>query len=211
MNEEISARWAAADAIVIATPTHWYSASSALKLMIDRLVCADGGNPDPTSTHGKKAEEAKALELRGRPWPKHLAGRVYGLVVHDDVEGVDGNRPALAGWLDWLGLVDAGSRARLGRHVGYWKPDPRSHDALDADEAVREEARQLARAVAQVTRERRAGDPAAAARGAVATEIALACTLAADRVRSVIVALQHTPLRATACILFFARSSTPPA
>ena len=27
--------------------------------MIDRLVCADGGNPDPTSTHGKKAEQAK--------------------------------------------------------------------------------------------------------------------------------------------------------
>jgi hypothetical protein len=22
--------------------------------MMDRLVCADGGNPDPTSTHGKK-------------------------------------------------------------------------------------------------------------------------------------------------------------
>jgi hypothetical protein len=36
-----------------------------LKLMIDRLVCADGGNPDPTTTHGKKPEEAKALELQG--------------------------------------------------------------------------------------------------------------------------------------------------
>jgi hypothetical protein len=30
--------------------------------MMDRLVCADGGNPDPTTTHGKKADEAKALE-----------------------------------------------------------------------------------------------------------------------------------------------------
>ncbi|MGZ8259869.1 MAG: flavodoxin family protein, partial [Caldimonas sp.] len=60
---EIYERWVAAHAIVIVTPTHWYSTSSALKLMIDRLVCADGGNPDPTSTHGKKPELAKALEL----------------------------------------------------------------------------------------------------------------------------------------------------
>jgi len=30
--------------------------------MIDRLVCADGGSPDPTRTHGKDAEAAKELE-----------------------------------------------------------------------------------------------------------------------------------------------------
>jgi hypothetical protein len=34
----------------------WYQAPSTLKLMIDRLVCADGGNPDPTSTGGKDAK-----------------------------------------------------------------------------------------------------------------------------------------------------------
>jgi multimeric flavodoxin WrbA len=104
---EIYERWAAAHAIVIVTPTHWYSTSSALKLMIDRLVCADGGNPDPTSTHGKKPEEAKALELQGWGYPKHLAGRVYGLVVHGDVAGIEGSRRALSDWLDWMGLVDA--------------------------------------------------------------------------------------------------------
>src|SRR5215207_6671103 len=68
---EIYERWTSAHAVVIVTPTHWYSTSSALKLMIDRLVCADGGNPDPTSTHGKKAEEAKELELKGWDYPKH--------------------------------------------------------------------------------------------------------------------------------------------
>src|SRR4029078_3824489 len=104
---EIYERWAAAHAIVIVTPTHWYGPSSALKLMIDRLVCADGGNPDPTSTHGKKPEEAKALELQGWPYPKHLAGRVYGLVVHGDVAGIEGNRRALSDWLDCMGLIDA--------------------------------------------------------------------------------------------------------
>jgi len=134
---EIFERWAAAHAIVIVTPTHWYSSSSALKLMIDRLVCADGGNPDPTSTHGKKPEEAKALELAGWPYPKHLAGRVYGLVVHGDVAGIESNRRALSDWLDWMGLIDAGGRARLDRYIGYWEPYATSHDALDADRAVR--------------------------------------------------------------------------
>jgi hypothetical protein len=33
--------------------------SSPLKLMMDRLVCADDGNPDPTRTHGKDAVRAK--------------------------------------------------------------------------------------------------------------------------------------------------------
>jgi multimeric flavodoxin WrbA len=154
---EIFERWAAAHAVVIVTPTHWYSTPSALKLMIDRLVCADGGNPDPTSTHGKKPEEAKALELAGWGYPKHLAGRVYGLVVHGDVAGIEGSRRALSDWLDWMGLIDAGNRARLDRYIGYYEPYATSHDTLDADEAVQEETRQVARAVAQVTAAMRAG------------------------------------------------------
>jgi hypothetical protein len=44
---------------------NWYQTSSPLKLIIDRLVRADGGNPDPTKTHGKNAAEAKELELAG--------------------------------------------------------------------------------------------------------------------------------------------------
>ena len=156
---EIYERWVAAHAIVIVTPTHWYSTSSALKLMIDRLVCADGGNPDPTSTHGKKPEEAKALELKGWDYPKHLAGRVYGLVVHGDVAGIEGSRRALSDWLDWMGLIDAGSQARLDRFIGYYEPYATSHDALDRDEAVQEETRNVAA-------RRRPGDGGAARRRA---------------------------------------------
>jgi multimeric flavodoxin WrbA len=155
---EIYPRWVGAHAIVIVTPTHWYSTSSALKLMIDRLVCADGGNPDPTSTHGKKPEEAKALELKGWDYPKHLARRVYGLVVHGDVAGIEGSRRALSDWLDWMGLVDAGAQARLDRFIGYYEPYATSHDTLDRDEAVQEETRNVARAVVQTTRALRAGD-----------------------------------------------------
>jgi multimeric flavodoxin WrbA len=47
---EIYERWVRAHGIIILTPVYWYQAPSVLKLMIDRLVCADGGNPDPSST-----------------------------------------------------------------------------------------------------------------------------------------------------------------
>jgi len=158
---EVYERWVAAHAIVIVTPTHWYSTSSPLKLMIDRLVCADGGNPDPTSTHGKDPAKAKAVELEGWSYPKHLARRVYGLVVHGDVAGIEGARRALSDWLDWMGLIDAGAPARLDRFIGYYEPYATSHAALDRDPAVQEETRTVARAVARFTRALRKGDLAA--------------------------------------------------
>ncbi len=71
---EIYERWTAAHAVVFVTPGP-YRSPSVLESMIDRLVCAGGGNPDPSSTHGKKAREAKQIELDGRGYPKHLAGR----------------------------------------------------------------------------------------------------------------------------------------
>jgi hypothetical protein len=55
-------------------------------------VAADGGNPDPTTTHGKRVAEAKAIEAKGWDYPKHLAGRTYGVVVHGDVAGVEVHR-----------------------------------------------------------------------------------------------------------------------
>ncbi|MGZ5186434.1 MAG: flavodoxin family protein [Caldimonas sp.] len=161
---EIYERWVAAHAIVIVTPTHWYSTSSTLKLMIDRLVCADGGNPDPTTTHGKDPAKAKALELKGCGYPKHLEQRAYGLVVHGDVAGIEGSRRALSDWLDWMGLVDAGDQARLDRYIGYFEPYATSHDALDEDHAVQEETRNVARAVARVTHALRRGELKAATR-----------------------------------------------
>jgi multimeric flavodoxin WrbA len=154
---EIYPRWSAAHGIVIVTPVYWYQVPSALKLMIDRLVCADGGNPDPTSTQGKDAKRAKQIELAGWPYPKHLSGRTYGLVVHGDVAGIEGVRRALSDWLDWMGLIDAGAQARLDRYIGYYKPYATSHDELDQDKNVQEEVRNVARAVANAVRELRAG------------------------------------------------------
>ena len=154
---EIYERWVAAHAVIILAPTYWYQSPSPLKLMIDRMVCADGGNPDPTTTHGKKVAEAKAIEKDGWDYPKHVAGRAYGVVVHGDVAGVEAHRHNLCDWLEWMGLIDAGAAAKLDRYIGYYEPYYNSHDTLDKDHAVQEETRNVARAVVQAVKQLRAG------------------------------------------------------
>jgi multimeric flavodoxin WrbA len=145
---EIYERFAASHGVIFVTPVYWYQVSSPLKLLMDRLVCADGGNPDPTSTHGKKADEAKRIELAGWDYPKHLAGRAYGVVVHGDVAGIEGSRRALTDWLDWMGLVQSGAKSRLDRFIGYYEPYATSHATLDRDEAIQKEVVTVAEAVA---------------------------------------------------------------
>jgi multimeric flavodoxin WrbA len=164
---EIYERWVSAHGVVLVTPTHWYTMASPLKLMMDRMVCADGGNPDPTRTGGKDPAKAKAVELEGWDYPKHLAGRTYGVVVHGDVAGIEGTRRALCDWLDWMGLIDAGATSRLDRYIGYYEPYATSHDTLDHDEAVQEEVRNVARALTVAVRELRAGTLSAPGRALV--------------------------------------------
>jgi multimeric flavodoxin WrbA len=125
---------------------------------MDRMVCADGGNPDPTLTGGKDPVKAKEVELKGWDYPKHLAGRAYGVVVHGDVAGIEGVRRSLSDWLDWMGLVDAGPKARLDRFIGYYRPYATSHDELDADKDVQGEVQNVARAVAHAAQAARAGE-----------------------------------------------------
>lgn len=155
---EIYEKWVSAHAVIIMTPVYWYQTPGVLKQMIDRLVCADGGNPDPTTTSGKNAKQAKELELKGWAYPKHLAGRAYGLVVHGDVAGIEGVRRGLSDWLDWMGLVDAGALSRLDRFIGYYESYAESHEALDRDLAMQQEVRNVASAVANAVAEMRAGN-----------------------------------------------------
>ena len=148
---DIYPMWVRAHGVLIVTPVNWYHASSPFKLMMDRLVCADGGNPDPTTTHGKTVALAKALELADWPYPRHLAGRRFALVVHGDVEGAENVRRSLSDWLVSMKLSPAGADAEIDRYIGYWEPYATSHDALDRDRAVQDEVRlaaeELARAV----------------------------------------------------------------
>jgi multimeric flavodoxin WrbA len=154
---EIYPRWVAAHGIMIISPVHWYQVPSTLKLMMDRLVCADGGNPDPSSTHGKEPEEAKALELKGWPYPRHLAGRAFSVVVHGDTEGADSVRRALADWLSDMKLIPAAESAVIDRYIGYYKPYATSHEDLDADKPIFEETRNAARALITAMSDLRAG------------------------------------------------------
>jgi multimeric flavodoxin WrbA len=149
--------WARAHGIMLISPVHWYSPTSPLKLMMDRLVCADGANPDPTSTHGKDAKKAKELELTDWPYPRHLEGRVFSVVVHGDVEGVENVRRSLADWLRFMKLKPAGPTAELDRYIGYWKPYATSHQELDADQDVQEEVRNAARTLLRAVQEQRKG------------------------------------------------------
>jgi hypothetical protein len=73
------------------------------------------------------------------------------------VAGIESSRRALSDWLDWMGFVDAGVQARLDRYIGYFEPYATSHDALDRDAAIQEEARNVARAVAKAVVELRSG------------------------------------------------------
>ena len=120
-------------------------------------MCADGGNPDPTTTHGKRVAEAKQIEAQGWGYPKHLAGRAFGVVVHGDVAGVEAHHRNLCDWLEWMGLVDAGAAAKLDRYIGCYEPYYNSHEALDEDTAMQEEVRNVARSVVSAVDELRAG------------------------------------------------------
>jgi multimeric flavodoxin WrbA len=155
--------WVAAHGIMIVSPVHWYQAPAALKLMMDRLVCADGGNPDPTTTNGKDAARAKELELAGWPYPRHLAGRVFSVVVHGDAAGAENLRRMLTDWLIDMHLVPAGTAALLDRYVGYYKPYATSHAELDGETALFEEVRNAARALIEAVARYRAGERPAGA------------------------------------------------
>jgi hypothetical protein len=82
--------------------------------------------------------QAKELELCGWPYPRHLQGRAYSVVVHGDAAGAQTLRRSLSDWLADLQLAT-------------------SHDALDEDTAIHEEVRNAARAVIGKVRELRGG------------------------------------------------------
>lgn len=154
---DIYPMWVAAHGVMIVTPVNWYQVSSPLKLMMDRLVCADGGNADPTLTHGKDAKKAKEIELAGWEYQRHLEGRLFACVVHGDVAGVENVRRSISDWLCFMHMCPAGPAAEIDRYIGYWKPYATNHEALDADEAIQEEVRNAARALKEGVEAKRTG------------------------------------------------------
>jgi multimeric flavodoxin WrbA len=154
---EIYPRWVAAHGVMILCPVHWYQAPASLKLMIDRLVCADGGNPDPTTTRGKDPALAKELELAGWDYPKHLAGRAFAIVAHGDAAGPENLRRMLTDWLTDLELVPAGPSALIDTWIGWYQPYATSHEDLDQDPDVFIEVSNAALALANLVTQIRLG------------------------------------------------------
>lgn len=154
---EIYPLWVAAHGVMIVTPVNWYQVTSPIKLMMDRLVCADGGNPDPTLTDGKDAALAKKIELAGWNYPRHLMGRSFSVIVHGDVAGTEGVRRSLSDWLNFMKLTPAGGASAIDRYIGYWEPYATNHEAFDRDCAMQEEVRNAARALAQAVIQKTSG------------------------------------------------------
>lgn len=155
---EIYPKWVAAHGVMIVTPVNWYQAPSSLKLMIDRLVCADGGNPDPTTTQMKRVAPAKELELKGWPYPRHLAGRAFSVAVHGDAAGVENLRRILCDWLEDIGMIGCGHKSQFGGYVGYLEPYATSHSDLDEDKDFQEDVKNSARALIEGVKLLRKGE-----------------------------------------------------
>lgn len=107
---DLYARLDMADAWAIIGPINWYAPSSNLKLMFDRLVCMNGGNPDERSIDHKNPEKAMMLEHTNR-WKEmsvnHLEGRTAAFFCYGD-EGAD--------------EMDEHGRPKILRHKSYFDP-----------------------------------------------------------------------------------------
>ena len=142
---EIYPKWVAAHGIMIVTPVNWYQVPSSLKLMIDRLVCADGGNPDPTTTTARTRRRPRSSSSRAGPIRGIWRGGCSGVVVHGDASGVENFRRMLADWLTDMALIPAGRKGTLDSYLGYYEPYATSHDELDKDKAFQHDVRIAAR------------------------------------------------------------------
>ncbi|HZG25434.1 MAG TPA: NAD(P)H-dependent oxidoreductase [Chitinophagaceae bacterium] len=89
-NLDLYARLDMADAWAIIGPINWYAPSSNLKLMFDRLVCMNGGNPDEETIDHKNPEKAMELE-HSEEWKSmslnHLEGRTAAFFCYGDNGG----------------------------------------------------------------------------------------------------------------------------
>src|SRR5918995_3000053 len=107
---DMYARLDLADAWAILGPINWYAPSSNLKLMFDRLVCMNGGNPREELIRHKDPERAMKLE-HSPDWPKlslnHLEGRTAAFFCYGDGGGDE---------------LDESGRPKILRHKEYFDP-----------------------------------------------------------------------------------------
>jgi hypothetical protein len=134
---DLSTEWIATKQRIAEAQRRWAEPTSPSRVL---LICGSARN-DGTCP-GEMSKTFRLLEL-----------------CREELEraGIESSRCALSDWLDWMGFIDAGVQARLDRYIGYFEPYATSHDALDRDAAMQEEARNVARAVAKAVVELRSG------------------------------------------------------
>lgn len=107
---DLYARLDLADAWAIIAPVNWYAPTTNLKLMFDRLVCMNGGNPREDLIEHKNAELAMRLE-HSPEWEKlsqnHLEGRTAAFFCYGD--GGD--------------ELDESGRPKILKHKHYFNPE----------------------------------------------------------------------------------------
>lgn len=108
---DLYARLDLADAWAVIGPVNWYAPTSNLKLMFDRLVCMNGGNPREDLIDHKNPEKAMRLE-RSPEWEElsvnHLEGRTAGFFCYGDGGGDE---------------LDASGRPKNLRHPEWFDPE----------------------------------------------------------------------------------------
>jgi hypothetical protein len=107
---DLYARLDLADSWAVIGPVNWYGPSSNLKLMFDRLVCMNGGNPREDLIDHKDPERAMKLE-HSRRWRaltrNHLEGRTAAFYCYGDGGGDE---------------LDRSGRPRTLAHPQYFDP-----------------------------------------------------------------------------------------
>jgi len=114
-DEDVYARIYAADAILVCAPVNWYGPTSSMKMLFDRLICANGGNPDESLINHKDGSLAAQLENSPR-WQdlsvNHLEGRTAAFFVYGDNGGDE---------------IAPDGRPSILKHKEYFDPEGENH------------------------------------------------------------------------------------
>lgn len=124
-DEDIYGRIYAADAIIICAPVNWYGPTSSIKMMFDRLVCANGGNPREDLINHKDASLAAKLE-HSPEWKglslNHLEGRTAALFIYGDEGGDELDKEGRPIILRHKEYFDPEGEAKMGHATRFYDP-----------------------------------------------------------------------------------------
>ncbi len=115
-NLDLYARLDMADAWAFIAPINWYGSTSNLKLMFDRLVCMNGGNPDEKTIAHKDPEKAMAFEHTEafkELSVNHMEGRTAAFFCYGDKGGDE---------------IDNSGRPKILQHPQFFNPDEEPYE-----------------------------------------------------------------------------------